>query len=650
MKTHLLSLLCLLLLSNSSITAQLYSQKQKVVATDRIMFGAYGKSVDISGDYAIIGLSRDDTGVLGIDTVPYAGAAYILEKNSSGDWMQVQKIVAPDRASGEYFGRSVSISGNLAAIGGGSSYDAAGLNYQFGAGAVYIFERNVSTGQWTFIQKLVASDRAQADNFHVVAISGNNLIVGAPTEKYNTDSGAGAVYGFSRSVSTGLWTESYKVVAPNRHAWDQFGSSVDLDGTEGVIGAPFDDHAGTSTFLGTDVGAAYRLSGNGVLVRISSADLQAGDEFGTSVAISNGWRIIGAPKHDHLPFSTATDAGAIYCFNGTSSTSIELRASDNDNNDLLGSSISIDGNRMVIGAIGEDHSALSGPASNGGSAYIFERNTSGIWNEIEKITASDRNFSDEFGGAVAISGTDILVGVMKDADDLNGGNTLFNAGSAYFFHYCPAITSTINISACNGYTSPSGEYYWTNSNTYTDVLWGGAISGCDSIITINLTVNTGTVDTSITVSNNILISNQLGATWQWIDCATNQPIPGATNRSFNPGTQNGSYAVVITTNIGCVDTSACYPETLTSISTIDEQTNFAIYPNPTTGFLNVNLGKVYANTKVELINTTGQVLLQKQYQEKEQFSMNIEPIISGVYFIKISTSEGVQSILKIIKS
>lgn len=649
MKTHLLPFFYFLLFVNTSVTAQLFSQKQKVIATERIMSGQYGRSVDISGNYAVIGLGISNTDALGLDTIPGAGAAYIFEKNNTGDWIQVQKIVAPDRATSEYFGRSVSISGNIAAIGSRSSYDEVGGNYAFGAGAVYIFERNAGTGQWDFVQKLVASDREQGDDFHVVAISGNNLIVGAPREGDVNLSAAGAVYFFNRNTSTGVWTETFKRVAPYRHVGDQFGYSVDIDGMDAIVGAPFDDHAGLSTYLGPNVGAAYTTSTLNGMSRLGYLDMAAGDEFGKSVAVSNGCRMVGSPNHIHHISLPSTVGGTVYCFIGNNPP-VELYASDNDDDDFFGSSISIDGSRMVIGAIGQDDSDLSALAFNGGAAYIFERNASGIWNEIEKITASDRNYNDEFGNAVAISGTDILIGVKKDADDLNGGNSLFGAGSAYFFHYCPAQTSTINVSACNGYTSPSGEYYWTNSNTYTDVLWGGAVSGCDSIITINLTVNTGTVDTSITVSNNILISNQLGATWQWIDCATNQPIPGATNRSFNPGTQNGSYAVVITTNIGCVDTSACYPETFTSISTIDEQTNFAIYPNPTTGFLTVDLGKVYAHTNIELINTTGQVLLQKQYRQKEQLNLNVESILSGIYFIKISTNEGVQGILKVVKS
>jgi len=649
MKTHLLALLCLLLFLNSSISAQLFRQKQKVVASDRAMFGEYGRSVDISGNYAIIGFSKNNTDALGLDTVPSAGAAYVFEKNSNGDWIEIQKIVAPDRTNSSQFGIFVSISGNFAAIGSGNSYDAAGLNLKNNAGAVYIFERNTSSGQWNFAQKLVASDRDQGDRFQVVAISGNNLIVGAPKEGDVNLSAAGAVYFFNRNTSTGIWTETFKRVATHRHAGDEFGYSVDINGTDAIVGAPFDDHAGLSTYLGPNVGAAYSTSNLNGMSRLGHFDMAPGDEFGKSVAVSNGCRMVGSPNHVHHVSLPSTVGGAVYCFVGNN-LPVELYASDNDNNDLFGSAISMDGNRMVIGARGEDHSALFGFAFAGGSAYLFERTSGNTWTETEKIAASDRNSYDEFGSAVAISGTDVLVGVKNDQEDANGMNPLYNAGSAYFFHYCPARTSTINVSACNGYTSPSGRHYWTNSNTYTDVLFGGAVSGCDSIITINLTVNTGTVDTSITINGNIIISNQLGATWQWIDCATNQAIPGATNRSFNPGTQNGSYAVVITTNIGCMDTSACYPEITTSISTIDEQTNFTIFPNPTTGLLNLNLGKLHSNINVEVVSITGQLLLQKQYEKKEQIKLNLSEMLSGVYFIKIKTAEGTPTVFKVLKS
>jgi hypothetical protein len=656
MKTHLLSLLCLLLLSNSSITAQLYSQKQKVVASERIMGGEYGRSVDISGNYAIVGLGRNDTDALGLDTITSAGAVYIFEKNSTGNWIEIQKLVAPDRTLSARFGLFVSISGNLAAIGSKDSYDAAGLNFQSSAGAVYIFERNTSTGIWNFTQKLVASDRDQNDQFQVVAISGNNLLVGAPRESDNSGStplsSAGAVYVFERNASTGKWTEMNKVVAPYRHTGDQFGYSVDLDGTDGIIGAPFDDYAGTNMYWGPNTGAAYRFFTTGGLSNIGYFDVEDGDEYGTSVAVSNGFRMVGSPNHVHYVSSPTTTGGAVYSFVGSNSNLVaEIYASDNDANDLFGSSISMDGNRMIIGAKGDEHSTLNGVATSGGSAYIFEKDGNGNWNEIEKITAIDRSYYDEFGSAIAISGTDILVGAKNDWEDVNGNNSLPDAGSAYFFHYCPARTSTINVSACNGYTSPSGRHYWTTSNTYTDILYGGSVLGCDSIITINLTVNTGTVDTSITVNGNILISNQLGATWQWIDCATNQPIPGAINRSFNFGTQNNtSYAVIINTNIGCVDTSACYPMNITSIAAINNETNFIISPNPTTGLLKIDLGKFYSNADIEIINTTGQLIFEKHYQEKEIINLNLSKILSGIYFVKIRTIEGKEKILKLIKS
>jgi hypothetical protein len=652
MKIYLLPLLCLLLFLNVNVTAQLFSQKQKVVDPERVMFGKYGRSVSISGNYALIGLNENNTDALGLNAMSSAGAAYLFEKNSTGDWVQIQKMVAPDRASNEYFGQFVSISGNIVAIGGSSSYDAAGLNYEYGAGAVYIFERNTSTGQWDFVQKLVASDRDQGDQFQVVAISGNNLIVGAPREGDINLNNAGAVYRFSRNTSTGLWTETNKIVAPNRHAGDQFGYSVDLDGTDGIIGAPFDGHAGTNIFWGANSGAAYSFSATTGMDRIGYFDVEDGDQYGTSVAISNGFKMVGSPHHVHHVSSPSTVGGAVYCFFGSSSNLVaEIYASDNGTDDLFGSSIAIDGNRMLVGARQENQSAFSGSAFSGGSAYIFEKSTGGIWNEIEKITASDKSAYAEFGSAVAISGTDILVGAESNREDINGANPLYDAGSAYFFHYCPARTSTINVSACNGYMSPSGRHYWTNSNTYTDVLWGGAVSGCDSIITINLTVTIGAVDTSIIVSGNILISNQLGATWQWIDCATNQPIPGATNRSFNHGGQgNSSYAVVITMSTGCVDTSACYPMNITSISTIDDKTNFTVFPIPTTGLLNVDLDKIYSHTNIEVFSTTGQILLQEDYQQKEQINLNISKMLPGLYFIKISTKEGGQRILKIIKS
>ena len=93
--------------------------------------------------------------------------AYIFERNTStGQWKETQKIVASDRGSDDWFGISVSLSGDFAIVGAyREDQDTSGSNSVTDAGSAYLFERNAGTGQWKEVQKIVASDRGSGDIF-----------------------------------------------------------------------------------------------------------------------------------------------------------------------------------------------------------------------------------------------------------------------------------------------------------------------------------------------------------------------------------------------------------------------------------------------------------------------------------------------------
>ncbi len=116
------------------------------------------------------------------------------------------------------------------------------------------------------------------------------------------------------------------------------------------------------------------------------------------------------------------------------------------------------------------------------------------------------------------------------------------------------IKDSLNINACDSYTSPSGNSTWTTSDTYFDTI--SSSIGCDSIVyKIILTINS--VDSSVTQNGAVLTANESGANYQWLDCNNGyNPISGETNQTLNASSR-GSYAVEVTKN-GCSDTSACY--------------------------------------------------------------------------------------------
>ena len=227
MKRIILLLIILILIQDSY--AQLWNQVQKAVASDRAITDRFGSSVSISGDYAIVGAPQEDHDVFGNNNLINSGSAYIFERNSNGTWNQVQKIVASNRHYEDYFGCSVSISMNYLVVGAyREDHDSAGVNGMQSTGSAYIYERDAS-GTWNQVQKIVASDRALQDQFgSSVSISGNNIIIGAPREDedasgLNTIPSAGSAYIFKRD-NNGIWNQVQKIVASDRNNADWFGT------------------------------------------------------------------------------------------------------------------------------------------------------------------------------------------------------------------------------------------------------------------------------------------------------------------------------------------------------------------------------------------------------------------------------------------
>ena len=79
-------------------TTQTITEQNKIVASDRFTDDQFGSLVSISGNYAIVGAVNEDEDENGLNTISNCGWAYIYEKDSNGNWVEVQKIVASDRS------------------------------------------------------------------------------------------------------------------------------------------------------------------------------------------------------------------------------------------------------------------------------------------------------------------------------------------------------------------------------------------------------------------------------------------------------------------------------------------------------------------------------------------------------------------------
>ncbi len=200
----------------------------------------------------------------------------------------------------------------------------------------------------------------------------------------------------------------------------------------------------------------------------------------------------------------------------------------------------------------------------------------------------------------------------------------------------------IEVTACDSYTSPSGNFIWTVSGIYLDTIPNSL--GCDSIITINLTIDA--VDVTVTNDDPVLTANAVGAAYQWIDCSTMLPIPGEINQSFT-AVINGSYAVEVTQN-GCSDTSVCYP--VISVGMQNDKTTPAIvcYPNPTDGMVTIDLGKEYGNVIIKVSDDKGVRQSSIQYKNAAKVIVELKGP-AGLYLIGILTDDGLIKSIKVLK-
>ena len=301
---------------------------------------------------------------------------------------------------------------------------AAGAPKYNNSGAVFISNYDSSTQQWL----VQPEDLKNYDNFgSSVALDGNTLVVGAD----NKANGAGAVYIFQ--YVGGQWTQVAEFLG---QAGEQLGTSVGVSGTEAIAGAPGSVTAYLYSFNGTAWSSQQTLT--------DTAD-GSGSGFGSAVAIDGDTAVIGVPNVN-------TDEGAayVYVLNGTSWSQQggNLGALQPLSQcSQFGSAVAVSGGEIIVGA--PNAGSASSGNTNSGAAYMFKLDSTGTWKvdgpSLQSLITLGPG--DHFGASVAINGQQVLVGAY---------GTGTNKGTAYSF------------SLNNG--------YWELDST-TGLLPGGAQEG-----------------------------------------------------------------------------------------------------------------------------------------------------------------------------
>ncbi|MHC4500616.1 MAG: FG-GAP repeat protein, partial [Planctomycetota bacterium] len=364
----------------------------KLIASDGGTNDRFGLTVSISGHYAIVGANGNDY---------KRGAAYIFKRKGT-NWVQQAKLTAFPASPNDYFGCSVSISWDYAIVGARGDDGSHAEGY----GAAYIFKRNGTS--WTQETKLTASDRESFACFgDSVSINGDYVIVGTPYDNddnqgYNVSSGYnyGAAYIFKRNGTS--WTEQTKLTASDGAPTDCFGGSVSISGDYAVAASEFNYDPYRQL-----TGAVYVFKRDGTSwtqqAKLRALDGSMVDSFGHSrhsISISGDYVAVGAN-------------GSTYIF-GREGTNWTQHTKLTGLEGSKGDSVLISGDYIIVGAPYDDGDDIIG--INYGSAYLFKR-IGADWIQQTKLTAFDGAAQDMFGSSVAIDGDYIIVGAIGDDDN-----------------------------------------------------------------------------------------------------------------------------------------------------------------------------------------------------------------------------------------
>jgi len=370
-------------------TGTVWTSEAKLFAEDARRDDQLGASVDLQGDRVAAGAPQTSScGGGGQPSCP-PGLAYVFERSGT-TWEQVTRLNGSFASGSDDFGRSVGIEGDVVVVGAPGDL-TAGVTYGF-----ELVPAAPARGSTVERAKLVPADLAAFDDFGTsVAIDADTALVGAPDHVNPSPFDWGAAYVYARSGTD--WVEQATLRAGTGGVTSKFGHDVDLDGDTAVVGAPI-------------AGLAYVFRRSGTAWS-QVQKLVASEAIGSAVAIDGDTVVAGAWGADVGP---DLNVGTAFVFvrQGTVWTEQQrLDASDGEAFDNFGFSVAISEGRIALGAWGDDDGA-----EEAGSVYVFTRSGT-VWSEEQKLGAGNPHIFDSLGWSVALDG-DTLVGGAPNPDGL----------------------------------------------------------------------------------------------------------------------------------------------------------------------------------------------------------------------------------------
>ena len=462
--------------------AALAADSAAVARVDGAPDGSAGQDVALTEgqNEILIEVTAED----GVTTMDYT---VTMTRQNVASFAQEAYLKSSNSDQNDLFGAAVALDGDTLVVGAhGEASAATGVNGDetnnsaSTAGAVYVFIRDDS-GIWSEQAYIKASNAQAGDGFGIaVALSGDTLAVGAIGEDSaatgadgdevdNSVQDSGAVYVFLRD-SLATWSQQAYIKASNPDTNDWFGKALALEGDTLAVGAAEEDGDGTG--VNGPGGGNFAAASGAVYVftpddtgawsqdaYIKASNTDAGDRFGTSVALSGNTLVVGASDEDSAATeingdqsdNSASFAGAAYVFTrddtGTWSQQAYIKASNTGANDRFGTAIAISENTLAVGAIGEASAATrvngdqtDDSAVQAGSVYVYVRDGGNVWSQQAYIKASNAEAGDLFGYALALGrGTLAVSATLEDGGStgINGDESNARSGSGAVYIFAP---------------------------------------------------------------------------------------------------------------------------------------------------------------------------------------------------------------------
>jgi hypothetical protein len=298
---------------------EVWSLQVKLTPKAPVNGDLFGEPVAIQGDTAFVSAVYDDVGAT------HSGAVYVFTRNGE-TWTQRQKLKPAQPIAESAFGGSLAVDGDTLMI--GAPLDSSGASE---SGSVYVF--TLRDGMWQEQQRLrAAQPKAGATLGWALAVRDNTAVVSAAGVNLTTTRATTSGEVFLARRNQDDWALGKSLVAQTPRIGDYFGASVALTKHALLIGADADrsgsrgEGGDPSRIDAMGAGAAYLYAQQGdtwvPTAYLKSSNLDPGDSFGQSVAMTDDSVFVGAPMEDSTshgingnPSSNDTiDSGAIYVY------------------------------------------------------------------------------------------------------------------------------------------------------------------------------------------------------------------------------------------------------------------------------------------------------------------------------------------------